>query len=166
VPDEENDATYIALGKLAKKLATNPKTRKLYVSAVKEVEPNLRFPDIEMDEFRSEMNARLEQEKLERENARILAQQEAEKLRVLERYTPEQVADMEKTVMEKHGLSSYELAAKIYGADLKPATPANAPSPHGTTWDMPTDKELLKDPARWARKAAQQAIDELNQRRR
>lgn len=122
------------LADLTLKVANDKKTRKQFVKAVKEIEPDRRFPDVEMDDLREEMKAEREAEKLEREKEKILARQTAQKEALKTRYDDKAIEEIEK-IMEKKGISDYEDGAILYGATIKPAAPTYEAKDH--TWEMP-----------------------------
>lgn len=166
MPDEYDAATLAELGKLALKVANNPKTRRQFLKAVKEVEPDRRFPDQDVEDLREEVRAELDNERQERERERLAERLEAQRQGLLGRFTEEQIQDIEKTVMPKYGISDYEAAAKIYGADLAPALPTHQQSRPGANWELPNFEGLHKDPAKAARDMAYKVIDEMRSPKR
>jgi len=166
---ELDQATINEYGLLAIKLATNAKTRRQFIKAVKEVDPGRRFPDAEIEDLRDEMEAK-------READRQAAQAEASRQRLEAarnnlitsgRYTDEQVKEIEAR-MEKLGLSDYEAGAILYSAELKPHNASNRPQPPsgGGAWELPKLDGLLEDPIAAARNQAFAEIDRINSARR
>jgi hypothetical protein len=154
------------LAELTLKIAHDPKTRKQYAKLVKEIDPSRTFPDVEMDEFRESVKADIAAQKLaddaRKTSDRLAAQRHA--LIATGRFKEEQVKEMETSVMEKHGISDYDVAAKIFSADLKPASPAHEIK--SRTWEMPTiAKEDMGNLAAFAQRQAYAAIDEIKAKR-
>lgn len=154
------------LADLTLKLAHDPKTRKQYAKLVKEIDPSRTFPDVEMDEFRESVKAEREADKLaeaaQKTRERLAAQRSA--LIASGRFKEEQVKEMESSVMEKHGISDYDVAAKVFSADIKPASPTHELK--SRTWEMPTlTKEDMGNMTAFSQKQAYAAIDELKTKR-
>ena len=153
------------LAQLALKLAGNPKTRRQFLAQVKQVDPNYRPPaDVQLEDFKQEVKREREEEKMraagEAEQRRLTDQRQ--KLLDGGKYTPEQVAEIENTVMKKYGLRDYEAGAKLYAADLAPSRPSNANKMrHGQIWEFPNIPGLLQNPDKAASDAAYAVIDEL-----
>lgn len=158
------------LAELAMKLAANAKTRKPFLNAVKEVDPNRRFPTQEVDDLREEMKTEREREKEERRieeerratEARLNAQRS---VLVGKGYTEDQLKEVE-SVMTKYGLTDYEAAADIYER-RKPVAPPEAAT---GTWSFPsieglTMDKLVADPTRASRDEAYRVITELKRGR-
>lgn len=142
-------------------MANNPKTRAQTVKLAKEAGITLNLPDVEAATIREEMEAKLAERDQKEEQRRIKEKMERQRMSLIEKgFTDEDVGKIEKEVMEKHGISDYEVAAKIYAADTKPA-PAT-PEIHSGVWEMPAfPKEMLSNPRNYARKEAFKVIDEL-----
>jgi hypothetical protein len=160
-----NEQTLMDLGKLALKLAGNPKTRGAFVKAVKEVEPNYRPPaDVQFSDFKDELRKEAaEREKKEKDDARK-ATTAAQRQTLLDsgRYTEDQVAEIEAGVMKKYKLDDYDAAAKLYAADMKPSQPSNHDKMrHGQIWEFPDIPGLLNNPDKAASDMAYSVIDEL-----
>lgn len=161
MPDEYDDETLKELGKLAVKLASNKKTRRGFIKAVKEIEPDRQFPDQDVQDLREEMEERMTRDREERETAAMAERLAAQRAGLGDRFSEEQIKEIETKVMPKYGLSDYEAAATIYGADLAPAVPTNQqPRPSGS-WELPDLPGLKEDPAKAARDHAYRVIDEL-----
>lgn len=153
------------IAELAMKLAANAKTRKTFLNAVKEVDPNQRFPAHEVEDLREEMKAEREREKEERKldeerkatEARLNAQRAA---LVGKGYSDDQLKEVE-AVMTKYGITDYEAGADLYQA-RKPAAPPESPT---GTWDFPLIDGLVADPTKAARNEAFKVITELKRGR-
>ena len=158
---EYDQATLLALGKLAAKVYQNPKTKKAWLKAAKETDPTLVFPELENDSLREELDAKLQAEREEREKERHEARLSKQRESLRDRFSEEQIQDMEKTVMVRYGLADYDAASKIYGADLAPAVPTNQQHRHGANWELPDFKGLKENPTKAARDMAFSVIDEL-----
>ena len=159
--DEHDQATLLELGRLSAKLLSNAKTRRSFQKAVKEVEPDRRFPEMEIEDLRAELEEKRAQDEIARQQRETEQRLAAQKAALGSRYSAAQIAEIE-GVMTKYGISDYEAGAKIYGADQGPATPAPSPGfRHGSRWELPKNDDLLKDPAKWANDMANSVIDEL-----
>lgn len=151
------------LAKLSMDLANNPKTRKQFVGLVKEIDPSKRFPDVETDALREEFAAARENDKLEREKEKTMARLEAQKGMLKSRYDDAAIGEIEK-LMEKLGISDYDVGARIYAAETKAATPTYQANDH--RWNLPAVEQ--KDYANLkqnTRAKAMQVIDELARQR-
>lgn len=154
------------LAELSISLAHNPKTRKAFTKLVQEVDPSKRFPDVEADDLRDTIKNEFEVRDQQAEARRIKAQTENQRADLLEsgRYKEEDVKEIEK-IMEKHGISDYDVAAKVYSADTKPASPTS--DIKSRTWQMPQlKKEDLGNLTQNARDKAYATIDEIRGRRK
>jgi hypothetical protein len=158
---EYSDAALIELGKLAVKLASNKDTRRGFIKAVKTVEPDRAFPDQDVVDLREEMEERLRAEREERATEALQARLAAARQGLAGRFTEEQIQEIETKVMPKYGLSDYEAAATLYGADLAPAIPSNQQPKPSANWELPDIPGLKDDPAKAAREHAFRVIDEL-----
>ena len=160
----QNEQTLIELGKLALKVGNNPETRPEFIKAVKKVSPGARFPVDETNDRITALEQQLADEKLRVQQAAVIANQEKQKSGLATKFSPEQIVEIE-SIMTKYGLSDYDAAAKIYGADFKPAKPSGREaSRHGSTWEFPELPGLFDNPEKAARDAAYAVIDELRGR--
>ena len=153
------------LAELAMKLAANKDTRKPFLNAVKQVDPNRRFPSQEVEDLRAEVAAEREREKeerkLEEERKAIEARLGAQRQSLIGRgFTEDQLKEVEE-VMTKYGMTDYEAGADLYQA-RKPVAPPAGPSP---TWEFPTLEGLIENPAAAARNEAFKVITELKRGR-
>jgi hypothetical protein len=159
---EFDEETLIGLGKLAIALSRNKDTGRPFRALVKKVDPQRQFPSDEVQDLREQIEADKETRKLEDEQKKVLAEQAAEKTAIARIYTDEQIKEIE-ALMTKHGLSSYELGAKLYAADLKPAKQKGREQLTSNTWEFPKADGLFEDPAKFALKEAGKVIDEIQQ---
>jgi len=166
----QQDLVDIQLGRLMRKIGTNPKTRRAVTNAIKEVSPGAHFPDQAINDLRDEFNATREKDKMDAETQRITARLEAQKLKLREKFSDDQIKEIEERVMPKYGLADYEAAAIIYGADLKPTDATSRGGRermiHGTTWEFPELPKLFENPTLAAREEAARVIDEFRAARR
>lgn len=154
------------LAELAMAIAHNPKTRKGYTKLVREIYPDRRFADVETDEIREDIKKEFEQRDLQRRAEETKRAQESARASLITsgRFKEEDVQKIEKEVMEKHGISDYEVAAKVYNADLKPARPT--PEVQSRTWNMPTVKKGdLDNLGKIALEKAYGVVDEITSKR-
>lgn len=152
-------AAQAALAELAVEVANNPDTRKEFARLVKKVQPNRRFPDVEVDDMREEIRREFEKKEQEGEQARILRSMERQKSKVSENYDDKAMGEIE-ALMSKHGLSDYELAARLYAAETKPATPRPQPNDH--RWSLPNiELKDFNNLKQIQQSKAYQAVDEI-----
>lgn len=151
------------LAKLMTDLANNPKTRKKVVGLIKEIDPSRRFPDIEAEEMKEQMQREFEKRDQQSEAARVQRRLEKQKAALADRYDEKAIGEIEK-LMEKKGLSDYEDGATLYSAFTKAATPSHDINDH--KWSMPAIE--IKDFANLKQRSranAYQAIDDLKRKK-
>ena len=119
--------TLAEIGTLALKLRHNPKTKRSFTKLVKEVAPDISFPDADIDDLRDEIIADRAKEKEDRENERLTARLAAERNELAHNYDEENLKKIE-DVMVKKGLSSYQDAAVLYAHENPPVPARPAPS--------------------------------------
>lgn len=154
------------LADLSVALAHNPKTRKQFTKLVQEIDPTKRFADVETDELRESIDHKFAERDQQAEAARTRQRLEAQRQGLISsgRFKEEDVAKMEKDVMEKHGISDYDIASKVYAADMKPVSPTSEIK--SRTWKMPVlQKEDLGNLTQHSRDKAYAVIDEIRGRR-
>lgn len=152
------------LSELALALAHNPKTRKKFVGLVKEIDPSRRFPDVETDQIREDMEKEFEKRDQAREAARVKERMESQRESLKSRYEDKDIEEIEK-LMEKKGISDYEDGATLYSAVNKPAKPTHDIKSHA--WEMPTvDRKDFNNLTQISRKKAYEAIDDLQTKRK
>ena len=147
--------------KLAMQMAGNPKTRDQFFETAHAADPSIRLPaDVQLRQFKQENKREREEDKIraaaEREQEKTSSARE--KLIASGRFTEDQVKEIETGVMAKFGISDYEAASKVYGADLKPAKADNRPRA-SSRWEMPQFEQFAKDPAKVANDIAYDLID-------
>jgi lipopolysaccharide export LptBFGC system permease protein LptF len=147
--------------KLAMQMAGNPKTRAQFFHTAQQADPSIRLPaDVQLQQFKQQHVREREEEKIRTAAEKAQETQAAARKRLEKKYTEEQIAEIE-AVAQKYGISDYEAAAKVYGADLKPAKPDSRPR-KSSTWDLPEFDKFAKDPSRAAQDAAYDLIDRFN----
>jgi hypothetical protein len=163
--------TLIELGKLSLKLARGKDTRRDFLKTVKKIDPNYMLPgDQQVQDLRTEMEDRDAARELKAATDASNARLEKQRQGLLDgtllpgrKFDADQVKEIEEKVMPKYGISDYEAAAKIYASDLKPAKPSGKqPNGSNANWSFPDLPGLMDDPAKAAREAAHQVIDELH----
>jgi len=156
-------AAQAILAKLAIDLANNPETRKDFARITKKVDPSRRFHDVEADDLEARVNARFEEEKQAREAEKATKKMERAKMKLAERYDEDAIKEIE-GLMEKHGLADYELAARLYAADTKAATPHSPQEDY--SWKLPNiDVKDFNNLKQISRDRAYQALDDLKRKR-
>jgi hypothetical protein len=125
-------------------LAQDPKTRKDLARLVKKVNPEraaTSFRDVDQEERFETLKADLE-EKFDLKGARAAkAKQDEQRARLAERYSPEQVTEVE-AIATRYGMSDLDAAAVLYAHEHPESDPTlQPPAPHerpGATWEFPT----------------------------
>jgi hypothetical protein len=159
---EPSEAELAELGRLALNLSRNPETGRPFRKLVKKVEPGRTFPSDEVQDLREELAAKAETDRIETEKKVLLAAQEHERAVLAERYTDEQIKEIE-AVMTKHGIPSYSAAAMVYASQLKPSNQRSARDQltGGRTWSLPDMPGLFENPSKFATDEATKVIDEI-----
>lgn len=151
------------LAELATTLAHNPKTRRQFVSLVREVDPTKRFLDVEAEELKETVTAEFAKRDAAAEKAKIEAAQEAARHALTSRYSEDDIKKIEEG-MTKHGIADYEVGAKLYAADAVMANPR--PEPRSQTWEMPKMTAAdVQNPSKYALNNAYAVIDEFRGRK-
>lgn len=166
------------LSTLLYKMSHDPRTRDDTARIMSKVDPNAAkaFADVSLKDQFAQFRKEMEDEKLRERMAQAQQRQREQRQKLAERFSEDQIVEMEKTIMTKHGLGDYEAASKIYAAD-NPSTPAEMipPSERGegsrTTWEFPTvegrDGKMLdfqafaKDPVRASHSAMEREIQKI-----
>ena len=152
----------VGIVKLAMQMAGNEKTRDTFFNAARTVDPSIRLPaDVQLRQFKAATVKEREEEKIRVAAEKAQEKQQSAREKLADRFTEEQIAEIEKGVMQKYGIADYEAAAKVYGADLKPAK-ADARPRRTSTWEMPYFEEFAKAPAKVANDIAYDMIDRAN----
>lgn len=155
-----------SLAELTVAIAQNPETRKQFAGMVKKVKPEYQgsFHDVTNEDMRDEMKAEFrkrDEENLKKDALRQLSEQRNS---LRDRYDDTALGEIEK-LMEKHGISDYDLAAKIYAADTKPSMPN--PSAGDYSWKMPAiEVKDFNNLKQIRHEKAFQAVDEIIRNRK
>jgi hypothetical protein len=163
-PLTQEELNEMELGRLLKKLSGHPQTRRETYKLLKKANPNARFIDQELEDYKEAEAKRREDEKLERERQAVMTRLENERKALAERYDEEHIKEIE-ALMQKHGISSYEIGAKLYASEVAPSRGSSS-NPQGQTWTMPDNKDLLADPRKWATDQAANIIEEFKRNQR
>ena len=139
------------IGQLALKLRHNPKTKREFTKLVKQVAPEISFPDADIEDLREEFNSQREKDKTEREREEMKRELLASRAKISDNYDESQIKDIE-DVMVKKGLSSYEDAAVLY-AHQQPTVRPDPLRPQ-VSLELPADDNWLKNPKNMARNVA------------
>lgn len=163
---EYSDQTLKELGQLMLKARKNPKTSKGIARIVQTIDSSVKFPDLEIDDVRAEMNQRFEQAEIERDRQATLNQLAAQRRRVANMFDgDETVMGKIESLMKKHQIFDYDVGRKLYAADQPAPQPRQEPF-MGANWEAPNIKELLTNPLAYERNEARKAIDEINAAKR
>lgn len=158
-PQAEKELAALSLG-----LAHHPKLGKQFKKMVSQYDPTKRFADIEAEDLRDEVKKEFEKRDRDAEIARVKTRLDNQKNELKSRYDDKAIDEIEK-LMEKHGISDYDVGAKLYAVDMKPANPTYEENDH--RWKMPgieiKDFNNLKQ---ISRQRANQAIDEVIRNRK
>lgn len=154
-----------SMGRLLHKIGMNAKTRPLVVQAIRTLDPNARFPDIENKETREYVDQRLAEKDEKEEHNRQMRAAASQKRRIADQYGPENIEAIEKYMVDNN-VPNYEVAAKAWGADNQPAMPNNMPRP-AEPWQQPPElKDLLANGKKLSFDRAYKAIDDINRARK
>jgi hypothetical protein len=159
-----SDETRQKLGDLLLKLRSNPKTAKTVAKAIQELDPAIRFPDVEHDELREYVDKRLQEAEEQREREELERRLAMQRRKVMEGFGPDpetQKKHIERVeqLMKKYNLFDYEAAAKLYAAENPPPPPK--PERPSANWEAPKTKELFENLLGYEREQAYRVIDEL-----
>lgn len=159
------------MASLYRSVVTNPETREMALVATKKAHPEMSIPELDVKEaIRAEMkthNERLEAEVAER--IRRDAEQRVRDERAALRdkgYSLDQVAAIEKIMMEKH-IPSYAQAAEFFDLQNRVAEPTPSSAVEsGSTFQLPPSPLEAMKKGRfgvrdWARNEATQALNDL-----
>lgn len=123
------------------------------------------LPDVELDDIRQTVTREFEDRDLAEQSRRSKEKLESDRAGLITggRFTEDDVKEIEK-IMEKHGISDYTVASKVYAADQKPADPR--PEINSRNFELPKfDKTALADPKAFARNKANEVVGELMRNR-
>jgi len=159
------DETRKKLGDLLLKLRSNPKTAKTVASAIREIDPSIRFPDLEADSLKEYVDSKFREAEEQKEREAIQNRLEEQRRKVMESFGSDpkvqkkHIEGVEK-IMKKYNLFDYEAAAKLYAAD-NPPPPPKPEYPLPSNWKAPDEKKLFENLLGYERDLAMRAIDEL-----
>lgn len=130
--------------KLLRELAT--KERKEFAKIVRKVDPQraaASMRDVEHEDRFDQFESRIE-EKLDLKGVKAAkAEQDKQKTELAERYSPEQITEIEGT-MTRYGISDWKAGAVLYANDHPESDPTLRPPAHserpGATWEFPTTR--------------------------
>jgi len=165
--DNMPQETLLELGRLALRLSRNEKTRRPFLKQVKEVAPGYQLPgDQQVEDLRAELAEAREKEAAERKSREVTNRLEKQRAGLIDgtllagrSFDDATVKEIEEKIMTKYGISDYEAGAKLYLSDFKP--PPTAKPSATANWSFPDIPGLMDDPAKAAREAAHQVIDEF-----
>jgi len=157
------------LAMLAKQLADNPATRKEFLRMTKQVKPEMSIPELEIEDYTNKKVTAAEERvmKLEANMRDRDARDELEKRRARLNRSAEEVAEIEKVMLEK-GMTNHETAAEYFDW-MKQAA---APTPNSAMGYNPSAlskfdlNKYWKNPQMGARDEAQKALQELRKNTR
>jgi hypothetical protein len=123
---------------------STPESRADFAKIIKKHMPdryNRSFRDVAVKEEIQQLRAEVD-DKLDLNGARAAkARQESQKEKLKERYSEEQIGDIQK-VMARYGVSDWKAGATLYAAEhpesdptMQPPSPSERP---GATWEFPT----------------------------
>jgi hypothetical protein len=145
----------------------DPETRKPALRLLKKKNPTLSIPEIDAEEAAA---AAIEKERSERQalEAKIREAEARENVRaqrekvVAEGYCSlDEIPALEKFMLDNE-IPNYEKAAKLFKQAKRAESAAAAAHVSGdNTLSMPNDKELYRNPTRWARQQAALEIDRI-----
>src|SRR5262249_264429 len=95
-----SQATLALLGKQLLRMAGNPTTRRSILNAHQANTPGFVMPpDVQMQQFREEQAKKERDAKIARDNEKVAERHAAQREKLMQRYTPEQIAEIETKVM-------------------------------------------------------------------
>lgn len=141
----------------------DPDTSKATKRALKKIDPNLNFPELEIEEQTSaQLEAIRQENKALRDSLaedKFRQSTEAEHARVTQRGF--KVADVQKFMTER-GIVKFDTAMDVLDMESRLATPTPDSM---STYDMPAEqKDIFANPTKWARKTAHTLIDQMKKR--
>ena len=157
------------LAMLAKQLADNPNTRKEFLRMTKPVKPEMSIPELDIEDYTNKKVTAAEERvmKLEANLRDRDARDELEKRRAKLGRSAEEIAEIEKVMLEK-GMTNHETAAEYFDW-MKQAA---APTPNSAMGYNPSAlskfdlNKYWKNPQMGARDEAQKALQELRKNTR
>lgn len=158
------------LASLALKLSANPKTRKKFLTTIKEAAPNLSIPELDVpagfEAALADRDKKFDDYRREQENKEMQRELLSKRDEVLNDFGfgKEDVEKIEKIMTERKVLN-YKDAATLYNLEREPATPVVYGMSEGIG-ELPTDEGLMEDEQRWSLKTAHQMIDDMQRKKR
>ena len=133
------------LSTLLYKMSHDPKTRDDTARVMSRIDPQAAqaFADVQLKDRFAQFRKEMEDEKLKERISQAQTRQREQRNELKNKFSEEQIVEIEKRYMTPLGLGDYVAASKIYAAD-NPPTPAEMipPSERGegsrTTWEFPT----------------------------
>lgn len=121
------------------------------------------MPDVEIEDIRADVRNEFEKRDQDRAKKEALERLENQRSALKSRYDDAAIGDIEKT-MEKLGISDYDVAARIYASETKPANPTYTEQDH--RWEMPKiDIKDFGNLKQIGRQRAMQALDDIKRNR-
>lgn len=161
--------TLAEIGNLALKIRhhKDPAKRRQFVALIKDVAPNLTFPDVEQEErieklISDDREAR-QKEKDDLAKSELTTRLAEGRAALASRYSEEQIKEIEQ-VMLKRGLDNYEDAAILYAHYNPPVRPTT--SRPQLRFELPSNKDWLSNPKKMALDTAYDVIDEIRNKAR
>lgn len=163
---ESADVT--AKARILDELLSDPEIRVSTLRALQKKHPETYMPEIrvmdQVDDRFNKLEAKLEKERTDKEAAELKARLEAQKSSATKGLSAEQVTELE-SMMTSRRIGDYGTARELYDLTHKPAVPSGATLASRQV-SMPTTlADIQKNPQRWARNQALEAIDDLNRKR-
>ena len=157
------------LALLAKQLADNPQTRKQFLRMTKQVKPDLSIPELEIEDYTEKKINSAEERvmKLEAQLRERDAKQELDNRRARLGRTEDEIAEIEKLMLEK-GMTNHETAAEYFDWMKQAAVPtSNASMGYNPSAISKFDlSKYWKNPQMGARDEAAKALGELRKNTR
>lgn len=157
-----------AKAKILDELLADPEIRVSTLRALQKKHPETYMPEIRvMDAVETRVKAvedKYAADKAAADQAKLQEKLEAQKAGATRGMSAEQVTELE-TMMTSRRIGDYGTARELYDLTHKPAVPSGA-SAVSRQVSMPTTlADIQKNPQRWARNQAREAIDDLNKKR-
>lgn len=123
------------LAALALELSKDAAGRKLINQKLKPLGKSL--PDVEFAELSANIDNKFAERDQQEASRRMTDHLESQKNSLRSRgFKDDEIAKIETDIMQKHGISDYDVAARVYAAESKPANPTHEIKTR--TWQMPT----------------------------
>lgn len=153
------------LALLGRRLADNPKTRNEYLKLVREINPDVPMPELDMEERAKKLESKTSEqvESLKAELQKRDAEQELERRRNRVKARGLDHEEVEKVMLEK-GITSHDTAAEFLEAQKRAAPPTPTTTFNPSVMDQTAKKTLSgfwKNPVQAARNEAASALQEI-----